>query len=101
MPKSKKKKNQRGGEDEQRQARLDEMAGLAAIFSDAFEQDDDELGFKLHLVCLNRATADFSSSVLRAMLTDHSPSGSSFWRGKQEPCVSLPDCSVSSVPLMP
>ena len=63
MPKSKKKKNQRGGEDEQRQARLDEMAGLAAIFSEAFEQDDDDLGFKLHLVCLNRATANFASSV--------------------------------------
>ena len=57
MPKSKKKKNQKGAEDEQRQARMDEMAGLTAIFSDAFEQDGDDLGFRLLMVCNTRNLA--------------------------------------------
>ena len=50
MPRSKKKKAQRNTEEGQRQARLEEMDGLAAIFSEAFRQDEDELGFSLHLV---------------------------------------------------
>ena len=50
MPKPKKKKTQRNAEELHRQARLEEMDGLAAIFSEAFQRDEDDQGFTLHLV---------------------------------------------------